>query len=415
MTVTKVPNQTRYLVVSGDSHAGPSLAGQLRQYCPPEHLEAFDVYASEVAAHGDGSISGFTTFAHAPENLARVKACQGLQDPHARLADMDAQGVAVDVVFAGGQNDEPLPFVGSGIGAGPRRWDADLRALGSHIWNQWLSDFVSVAPERFVGAMQVPIWDVDKALDEVRWSHAHGLRAINLPAPRSDFAPYNDPVYEPLWSFCAEAGLPLLTHSGGGDRPLGVDGPGANPLLHQAETQWFSRRALWQLILSGVFERHPNLKMVFTEQRVEWVVHTLKELESIHYSHLRWQRPSQPPSHYWEQNCAVAASFMAPFEVALRDKVGLHQLMWGSDYPHVEGTWPDTQLSIRHTFADVPEDDMRLILGENAVEVYGLDRAALRKVADRIGPTPDDLARPVDPADLPDTGSYAYRTRGSYS
>ncbi len=404
----------RYLVVSGDSHAGPSLSGQLREYCPRDRLEQFDDFARMMAAAPSVRDDPTRTPA-GREALARTKACAGQQDPHAHLADMDADGIAAEVIFAGGQNDETLPW-GASFGAQSVEFPTELHALGSHIWNQWLADFVSVAPERLVGVMQIPIFDVDAAVREIRWGREHGLRAVNFPAPRADFSSYTDDVYEPLWSVCEELDVPLLTHNGAGERALGVDGR-AGVMLTLAELHFMSRRNLWQLVFGGVFERHPGLRLVFTEQGVAWVRDAIRELDSI------WEcpqrnypdRPAQRPSEYWATNCFVCGSFLAPYETAVRDEVGLGNLVWGSDYPHSEGTWPNTRLALRHAFAGVPTEDVRTILGDNGVRIYGLDEAALRPIADRIGPTPEELSVPLAPEEFPAYRGLAFREFSEYS
>jgi hypothetical protein len=105
---------------------------------------------------------------------------------------------------------------------------------------------------------------------------------------------------------------------------------------------------------------------------------------------------------------------MAPFEVALRHQVGVANLTWGSDYPHMEGTWPYTRLSLRHTFAGVPEHETRMILGDNAVRAYHLDVDVLRPVADRIGPTPEELNTPLAPGEFPVDRGYAFREHSTF-
>ncbi len=424
------PND-RYLVVSADAHAGPSLTRQLRAYCPPQHLDDFDAYAAEAEKVGRGEPSTLgdavalrrmaTEAAEirsplAIEAMAIVKRCEGLQDPDARRRHMDEDGIAAEVIFAGGQNDEVLPFLGLGFGAGTIGFSPDLIGVGCHIWNHWLSDFVSGAPERHVGVMQFPIWDLDAAIEEITWARDAGLRAVNLPAPRRDFPPYAEPQYDRLWAACQDLDLPLVCHSAGGEEPIGTSGPHGR-LLFSAEIQWMSRRALWQLILSGVFERFPRLKLVFTEQRVTWVPDALRELDSIALS-TSWLPPrhlSCAPSEYWYRHCYLSGSFLAPFEVAQRHEVGLGNLMWGSDYPHIEGTWPNTRLAMRNTFAAVPPEDARRILGETALDVYGLDRVALRAIADRIGPTVEELATAPAEEELPAFRGYAFRELGSFA
>jgi hypothetical protein len=121
------------------------------------------------------------------------------------------------------------------------------------------------------------------------------------------------------------------------------------------------------------------------------------------------------PSEYWRDHCFVSGSFLAPYEVALRHEVGLGNQLWASDYPHAEGTWPHTNVALRHTFGLVPEPEARMILGENALGVYGLNAAKLREVADRIGPKPEDLQVPVQPEEIPLGRSWAFRTLSNFA
>ena len=212
---------------------------------------------------------------------------------------------------------------------------------------------------------------------------------------------------------------------------------------------WIGNRGLTHLIFGGVFERYPGLKFVLTEQRVDFAPMMITHLDSIYdnivaadqpagdelrggiltQSNILWHEnpkvisndPSDPdplpkrPSEYWHDHCYLSGSFLAPFEVALRHEIGIGNLMWGSDYPHSEGTWPDTHVSLRHTFATVPEEETRRILGENAIGVFHLDRGALREVADRIGPFPADLAVPLPTDDIPAGRNWAFRRDGNFS
>jgi predicted TIM-barrel fold metal-dependent hydrolase len=92
------------------------------------------------------------------------------------------------------------------------------------------------------------------------------------------------------------------------------------------------------------------------------------------------------PSDYYHRNVAIGASCVPRADLDLREAIGTGQIMWGSDYPHPEGTWPNTGEYLKTTFSNFPEEDGRRILGDNAVEFYGLDREKLQAVADQIGP-----------------------------
>lgn len=401
----------RVLLVSTDGHVGPSLTKDLRPYCEPGYLDEFDAFASGPRSPWTRQMPGFKVPESTLLAIERTVECAGQNDLAARLIDLDAEGIAAEVIFGGGQNGERIPFMGEGLGhvPGPGASEAELRAVGLGIYNRWLADFVSAAPHRQIGLIHVPIWDIDASVREIERGRAAGLRGVNFPAPRSAFPAFNSPIYEPFWSACESLDLPLCCHAGGGDDPLGTGDRGGFALFG-AEVNWLGRRGLWQLIFGGVFERHPGLKFVLTEQRASWVTHTLAELDSIYLSdHAGGVRDELPrkPSEYWATNCFIGGSFIAAREVAMRHEIGLTNLMWGADYPHQEGTWPNTLLAIRHAFRDTPEADARLILGENALAVFDLDEAELRRVAARIGPTPQQIAEPV--TELPEHRGLAFR------
>ena len=100
------------------------------------------------------------------------------------------------------------------------------------------------------------------------------------------------------------------------------------------------------------------------------------------------------PSEYFDRNVFIGSSFAPRGDVEARHAIGIGNIMWGNDFPHPEGLWPDTGAFLRQSFHDVPEDERVAMLGGNALEVYGLDETKLRPLADRIGPTPEDLALP---------------------
>jgi predicted TIM-barrel fold metal-dependent hydrolase len=442
----------KYLIVSSDAHAGPPPETYLRPYCPERYLAAFDEFCATSRAYADKMIKvvndGRAGDKPNPslrelglEGTAECIECAGHWDPHVRLRHMDESGVAAEVVFAGGQNFEELPFMGKGWNAGVAGIATELRSVAQVIWNRWLADHISVAPERLVGVLQNPVWDVDLAVREVEWGASRGLRVLNLPAPRQDFAPYTDHVYDPLWAACAETGTVLVTHSGGGEEPLGVSGRRGR-FLHIVENHWLGNRGLAQLIFGGVFHRFPTLKYVLTEQRTEFAPDLVKHLDTVYDAGVRADRKGpgiypaapflysptdidedpaspealpEPPNFYWKQNCLLSGSFLAPYEVAYRHEVGLDQLLWGTDYPHLEGTWPHTPESIRHTFHDVPEDETRMILGETACVIYGLDRDKLWPIAQKIGPTPESVATPLKPEEIPAGRNGAFREIGTFA
>lgn len=425
-----------YLIVSTDSHAGLSLRDQLRPHCPADLLDDFDAFVQAVESN-NAEVAAIEKSGQAPysapyrRSVDRMRDCAGAYDAHARLADMDAQGIAAEVMFAGSGNGQQIPFVGAGFNAGKAGSSPKTIADGCSIWNRGLAEFCATDPIRMLGVMQISIWDVAGAVKEIRRARGEGLRVLNLPAPRMDYPPYVSPVYEPLWEACEELGVTLTTHTGGGERPMGHDFLYGYALVG-IETHWLSRRAVWQMIFGGVFERHPGLRLVLAEQRASWVTETMRDLDALAGPELEWRLrgdggvPGGPrfdehvpltklPSEYWDAHCFVGGSFLARYEALRYDQPGMQNVLWGSDYPHTEGTWPVTEYALRNTFAGIPEPVVRRILGERALYAFNLDPTPLRDIAQRIGPLPSQLDRPLgDDEVVPENYSWAFREAGAY-
>src|SRR5262249_28954724 len=163
----------------------------------------------------------------------------------------------------------------------------------------------------------------------------------------------------------------------------------------------------------GVFQRHPTLKFLFTETSTTWVLPELAQIDGFYHSAKIEgsmmsviMRPAvelldRSPSDYFRRNCWIGNSVMSRADVDLRHDLGVDRIVWGSDYPHMEGSWPHSLLALRLNLHDVPADEVRAMTSENAAKVYGFDLDALQPIADRIGPTPEEIATPVSPGELP--------------
>jgi hypothetical protein len=146
-------------------------------------------------------------------------------------------------------------------------------------------------------------------------------------------------------------------------------------------------------MLGGVFDRHPDLKVMLTEIRADWLPPVLGLLDEVWEANRDDIPALRRPSEYWASNFLVGVSFTHAAEVPLRHEIGIEQFTFGRDYPHPESTWPHTREWLRAAFAGVPEDELRLILGENAIRFLDLDRDRLAEVAAAIGPTYDEINR----------------------
>ena len=141
----------------------------------------------------------------------------------------------------------------------------------------------------------------------------------------------------------------------------------------------FTRRPLWFMIFGGVFDRHPDLKVVVTENGVQWLPSLIRDMESFFDTHGGAPVRSylkMRPRDYFEQHVWLGGSLMKRYEAEMRHEIGIDKLMWGADYPHLEGAAPVHRETLRYIFGGLPEDDLRRILGGNAVDAVGLRRRA---------------------------------------
>lgn len=352
----------------------------------------------------------------------------GHHDMHTRLSDMDADGLACEIIFHGSQNGEPIPFITPhDLPAGlttPFTFeglDLDLAYAGMHMYNEWLADQCSIEPERHVGLAYIPAWDPALSLQEAEWARARGLRGINFPAWRPGMPVLQDEAWEPLYAASAALSMPLTNHGGAGDERYWPAGEGV--MLRFMESAYHSRRLIWSLLFHGTFEKYPNLRLMISEIPGEWWPYLMKELDSITGMH----GGAGNASAICAEHVYHGATFMSREEALdAYEHDYTRNIVWGSDYPHVEGTWqlpmnedeePQTHLAIREAFAGIPEEPVRDMLGLNGVRAYDLDLEALQKVANRItAPTYDEIKDELPADDVPAAhGLFAFRRVGPWS
>ncbi|MGW1029049.1 amidohydrolase family protein [Streptomyces sp. NPDC002577] len=393
--------EDRYTVISSDTHAGGSHA-MYREYLDPQWHEEFDAWRGKYK-------NPFSDLGDARRHRN--------WDDEMRNSQQDADGVVGEVIFP---NTVPPFFPSFVLFARPPQADEYPRRLaGIRAHNRWLADFCADAPERRAGIGQIFLNDIDDAIADVRWIKEHNLRGgVLLPTIPPDvdwIKPLNHPDYDRLWAVCEELEVPVNVHGGTG-APAYSRHP-SSALIMLAEVAHYSRRPLLFLMLSGVFERFPRLKLVMTEQGCAWLPALLNQLDGIlkavrdngAVGELRFKPEHVLPksaTEYFQQNVWLGASFPKIADVrAAREALGVDKFMWGSDYPHDEGTYPYTTLALRQVFHDWPEADVRKVLAENAAQVYGFDLDVLGPRAAELGPTVAEVARPL--TELPDNPNEA--------
>lgn len=404
-------SRERYTVISADCHAGADLL-DYKPYLEARYHDDFDAWA---AAYVNPYADLLADTADRNWNSAR------------RLAELAADGIVAEVVFP---NTIPPFFPSASLMApapSPQEYEQSWAGLRAH--NRWLADFCADAPGRRAGVAQILLNDPAEAVREVRRTKEAGLTGgILLPGtpPGSGIPELYSQVYDPLWAVCEELDVPVNHHGGSASPPLG-DEPAARAVF-MVETTWFSHRALWHLIFGGAFRRHPGLKLVLTEQGSGWIPGVVEMLDYYHGRLVAAASRASTaeskfgaglaasmgasPGEVWRDNCFVGASFMRPHEVPLRDRIGLDKIMWGSDYPHDEGTAPYSREGLRIAYAGLPPDEIAAMVGGNAARVYGFDLAALDRIAATAGPTVDEIAEPLKEAPA-DATSPAFAPGGS--
>jgi len=290
-----------------------------------------------------------------------------LTDPELRVKDQDLDGIQGEVLYGV-------------LGTSSRLNDDEAAVELLRIYNEWLADFCAKKPERYAGLASIPSHDVDAAVDEIeRVAHRGGLSGIEV-ANSYDMAPLFDPSWEKLWAVAEEAGMPLHYHTIG-PRPdydfqnmKGLAGRQAFAVFITS-FQLAMAKIVMEIIYGGVLEAHPNLKVVIGESGIGWIPYVLEHMD------LEWEDQFQDltlkmkPSDYWRRQC-FATYQSDPIGLRLLDILGEENVMWGSDFPHPDGVWPDSQTFIEREFKGVDAAVKRKVVCTNAAALYGFDAYA---------------------------------------
>jgi predicted TIM-barrel fold metal-dependent hydrolase len=384
-----------YVVITGDTHAGASIDAY-RDYLDPSVRPAFDDWRGSSTNRAKKHLGGKKT-----KNW----------DSEERRRDLEGDGVVGEVIFP---NTVP-PFYAKAfhISPPPSPEQYERARDGSRAHNRWLAEFCAEQPQLRAGIGLIHLNDVDHAIEDVQWIARHDLRGgvlLPLPSPyETHLPPLHDPGYDRLWAVIQDCDLVINQHSGQGSPYYGV-GQGAKALWAM-EMPFFVQRGFTHLIMGGVFERFPKLRYILTESGCTWAPGLMKRMDGMW---MAWKAGAigeidtsrdpaiaEPPSFYARRNCWYGASFPSPRDIEGRETVGIDRILWGNDYPHYEGCFPYSRENMRFAFSDVPEQEVRMMLGENAAKLYGFDLDALRPTAEKIGITPELVSEPLEeiPAD----------------
>jgi predicted TIM-barrel fold metal-dependent hydrolase len=282
----------------------------------------------------------------------------GANDPHLRLKDLDQEGIWGEVTY---------PSIGI--------WSYSIRSLevvaaGARALNDWALEFQSVSP-RYVCTAMIPLLDVADAIAEVERASAAGLLVSFLPiAPPPGRPPFAHEEWDPVWAAMEQVGMVLGFHVGTEphtpEERTGVYNTGrGGAIQNYVETSYGAQKITVALISAGVFDRYPTLKMLVSEGGATWGPFMADRMDEAYRQHAAAVRPrlEKMPSEYLYSN--VYASFQHDrTAIAANTAMGWKNVMWGSDYPHYEGTYGHTQKTLHELFDDVdPETSRRIRIG----------------------------------------------------
>ena len=291
------------------------------------------------------------------------KGIRRLTTPELRVKDQDLDGIQAEVLYGI-------------LGAATKLADHEAATEMFRIYNDWLSDFCSHYPERHLGLACLPYGDIDAAVQEIhRVAGLKHIRGLELSCSW-DMEPMYHPCWEPLWQAVNEVDLPLHFHT--------------FPALATEKLQDLqgrNRRAAFFTVVSGfqmnlvniiaaiigsaVLERYPNVRIALGESGIGWLPYALDRMDFEWEDRFQDLGLTMKPSDYWRRQCKATFQYDT-IGAKLVDDIGVESLMWGSDYPHGDGVWPESSKYIEEQFAGLPADVVHKITCENAGKFYRL-------------------------------------------
>ena len=285
--------------------------------------------------------------------------------PNERVKDMDVDGIDVSIIY---------PTEGLSLYS---VHDGELLNAVFRTYNDWIAEFCQPYPDRLKGIAMLNIDDVEVGVKELQRCANMGLVGAAITVDPPENHAYDSIEYEPLWAAAQDLQMPLSLHLGT-NRSVVVSMFSAEvgAAFYTNVDHWV-RMSLAYMIFSGVFERYPKLQVGSIEMELSWAPHFLDRLD---YNYT--QRPKtgkwhtfegdMMPSDYFHRN--VFLGFMED-HLGMRDRhiIGVDNLLWGSDYPHVETTFPRSQQVLKEILADCTEEEKAKIVGGNANRIYRLN------------------------------------------
>ena len=279
---------------------------------------------------------------------------------------MDIDGVDVSILY---------PTLGLLLYKVP---DSDLLTAVLRTYNDWLAEFCQTSPKRLTGVAMINVDDVQVGVKELERCRKLGFVGAMITVYPPKDRKYDSPEYDPIWAAAQDLELPLGLHSATNRFGSGEGDRDSDSRFAVAINQdHYVRMSLTDMIYSGVFERYPKLQVGAVEHELSWAAHFLDRIDynydqrSHDLSGHRFKE-NMVPSDYFRRNVFISFQEDA-LGIKLRDIIGVDTLMWGSDYPHHESTFPRSREILEEILADCTEDEKSEITGGNAARVYKLN------------------------------------------
>ena len=306
------------------------------------------------------------------EPLELEQAQAGAFDPAARLVDMDTEGIDAVVLY---------PTIGLGA------WGITEPATAvafARAYNDWLASYCATAPGRLRGAAMVPFQDPAAAVAELRRAVTElGFVAAFVRPNPCNGRTLADPAFEPFWAAAEELGVAVGVHEGlqpAVPHLASTRLPTSALLQHAASHTFEQMFAFAQLATCGVMERHPGLRWVFLESGGGWIPYWLGRLDHHVKTYGAYASEMRlAPSEYFHRQCWVSFEIDEDHFAALAPLVGTDRIVWGSDYPHADSTFPGAVDELREAVAPLSDTDRDRIIRTNGLALYGLDATGDRR------------------------------------
>jgi predicted TIM-barrel fold metal-dependent hydrolase len=297
---------------------------------------------------------------------------RGAYDPAAFLAENESDGVWGSVIY---------PSQGLVLYSIP---SGDVVDAATRAYNDWIAEFCAHDPARLKGIAMLNVDDPDAAADELVRCREMGLSGGLITVAPPPWMPFRSPAFDRFWATAQDLDMPIAMHVATdradprvGDAAFRLDIKEVPPSVF-VNKDYQIRQALADIILSGVFERFPKLKIGSVEHEVAWIPFFLTQMDYTYTDRPprgdwhRFKDPGTLPSDFFPTNCFV--SFQEdPVGLRERDVFGVGTLMWGSDYPHTESTFPRSREILAGILANVPKEDAERIVSRSAAELFGFD------------------------------------------